>query len=191
MEEKLNSLNQENIEQFETSEIIDSRKKHHNKKLFSINQLIKYTLLTFVILCLFLLLFNLTNQNSQNFPNKIESPLEQKPFTKKCEVGYKNEGDKCVLDYAIKITYITKNDNENINLIGFIPDFPLRMTIDGKIVESTKTFTFPQKGEHTVLIKSNFTKLTSAKRMFYKIIHAVKIEFTPLFDFKRYESNVL
>ena len=56
------------------------------------------------------------------------------------------------------------------------------MTIDGKIVESTKTFTFPQKGEHTVLIKSNFTKLTSAKRMFYKIIHAVKIEFTPLFD---------
>ena len=41
MEEKLNSLNQENIEQFETSEIIDSRKKHQQKIIFnkSINKI--------------------------------------------------------------------------------------------------------------------------------------------------------
>lgn len=51
------------------------------------------------------------------------------------------------------------------------------MTIDGKIVESTKSFSFPKKGEHTVLIKSNFIKLTSARRMFYKVTHLIKLEF--------------
>ena len=79
---------------------------------------------------------------------------------------------------------MTHKDNEEIHLLGFVPDFPLRMTIDGKIVESTKSFTFPKKGEHIVLIKSNFTKLTSARRMFYKVRNLVKLEFTHLFDTK-------
>ena len=42
--------------------------------------------------------------------------------------------------------------------MAFVPDIPLQMIIDGEMVESVKSFTFPKKGEHTVLIKSAFTK---------------------------------
>ena len=133
MEENLDSTPGERYEQFETSEIIDSRKKTHKKKQFSLNQFIKYILVTFTVFCLLLLLFLLTKEK---FPNIIKSPLEEKASSKICEAGYKNVGGKCVIDYGIKATYFTKEDNAHINLIGFVPDIPLRMTIDGKIVES-------------------------------------------------------
>ena len=149
MEENLDSTPGERYEQFETSEIIDSRKKTHKKKQFSLNQFIKYILVTFTVFCLLLLLFLLTKEK---FPNIIKSPLEEKASSKICEAGYKNVGGKCVIDYGIKATYFTKEDNAHINLIGFVPDIPLRMTIDGKIVESTKSFTFPKKGEHVFAI---------------------------------------
>ena len=181
MEDKLNITSEENYEQFDTNEIIDSRKKSKNKKLFSSNKIIKYILTVFVFICLFLFLFNIIQKNS---PKNINSTLESKTPEKKCEIGYKNENNKCIPTYAIKGIYQTKTDNEQINLIGFIPDFPVQMIIDGKSVESTKSYTFPKKGEHTVLINSNFTKLISAKRLFYKITSLTKIEFTPLFDTK-------
>ena len=181
MEEKLTTTPVENFEQFETSEIIESKKNSKNKKLFSKNQFIKYILLTFTVLCFCLLFYILTQNNS---PKNTQSPMELKPTPKKCGVGYKNEGNKCVIDYSIKAIYFTKEDNENINLIGYIPDFPIRMVVDGKFVESTKSYIFPKKGEHTVLIKGDFSKLTSAKRMFYKIHNLIKIEFTQLFDTK-------
>ena len=184
MKEKLEITDEEQYEQFETGEIKSSKKSKHSKKFLSIKQYIKYTLLTFTILCFVIFLFNITSNPSSSPKNKIESPIEKLPLKKKCDIGFKNVGDKCVIDYAIKGTYVTHKDNEEIHLLGFVPDFPLRMTIDGKIVESTKSFTFPKKGEHTVLIKSNFTKLTSARRMFYKVRNLVKLEFTHLFDTK-------
>ena len=181
MEDKLKLTSEENYEQFDTTEIIDSRKKSKNKNFFSMHPIIKYILATFSFLCLCLFLFNIIQKNSQkNFNSILESQTPQK----KCEIGYKNENNKCILDYAIKGIYLTKNDNENINLIGFVPDFPVQMIIDGLSVESTKSYTFPKKGEHTVYINSNFTKLTSTKRLFYKIGSLTKIEFTPLFDTK-------
>ena len=158
MEDKLNITQEEKYEQFETTEIIDSRKKSHNKHFFSLNLFIKLILVTFTILCFCLILFNLTQKNYPNSPNLTQSPIESKPTPNKCQVGFKNEGDKCVIDYAIKGTYFTKQDNEQINLMAFVPDIPLQMIIDGEMVESVKSFTFPKKGEHTVLIKSAFTK---------------------------------
>ena len=181
MEEKLNLTPEKEYEEFDTSDIIDSKKMSQSNNIFSLNQFIKFILVTFVILCFCLILFNFIQKNSPNF---IQSPIESNPTSNKCKVGYKNEGDKCVIDYAIKASYFTKQDNEQINLMSFVPDFPIQMIIDGELVESTKSFTFPKKGEHKVLIKSNFTKLTSTKRWFYKISNLLNLEFTPLFESK-------
>ena len=181
MDDKLHITSEENYEQFDTNEIIDSRKKSKNKENYLSNKIIKYILATFTFLCLFLFLFNLFQKN---YPKNISSTLESKTPNKKCEIGYKNKNNKCIPNYAIKAIYRTKTDNEQINLMGFVPNFPLQMIIDGKSVESMKSYTFPKKGEHIVLINSNFTKLTSTKRLFYKIASLTKIEFTPLFDTK-------
>ena len=145
MDEKLEISNEEpqEYEQFETGEIESTKKKNTPNKIFSPKNIIKYTLISFTILCFIIFIYNLTSSPLATASNKIQSPFEKKPSTKKCEVGFKNSGDKCVIDYAIKGTYVTKEDNENIHLMTFLPDFPIRMTIDGKIVESTKTFTFP------------------------------------------------
>ena len=80
MEDKLNITSEENYEQFDTTEIIDSRKKSKNKKFFSSNKIIKYILASFTILCLCVFLFNLIFKNS---PKNINSTLETKTPKKK------------------------------------------------------------------------------------------------------------
>ena len=68
MKEKLEITDEEQYEQFETGEIKSSKKTKHSKKFLSIKRYIKYTLLTFTILCLFIFLFNITsNPSSSNW----------------------------------------------------------------------------------------------------------------------------
>ena len=91
MDDKLHITSEENYEQFDTNEIIDSRKKSKNKENYLSNKIIKYILATFTFLCLFLFLFNLFQKNS---PKNISLILESKKPNKKCEIGYKNENNK-------------------------------------------------------------------------------------------------
>ena len=124
MEEKLTTIPEENFEQFETSEIIESKKNSKNKKLFSKNQFIKYILLTFTVLCFCLLFYILTQNNS---PKNTQSPMELKPTPKKCGVGYIltngdvgtcfNDGTKLI---RIKCTfnYVYYNEQGKYQLIN-------------------------------------------------------------------------
>jgi hypothetical protein len=124
MKKELNTpIKEETYEQFDTDEI--TPKKNHKKiTYFSPNQIIKYILLTFVILCLIILLFNLTqNQNiSNNFESKSNSKKLSSPL--RDDFNFINEPqfleDSITLDYSVKGSYISKQSNEHITLITIL-----------------------------------------------------------------------
>lgn len=123
MQENLNTSNKERTyEQFDTDESLPQDKNPIKINFFSPKQIIKYILITFAILCLIFLLFNLTQ--NKNIPNIFESNSKSnklQPPLKKGELVFKNEPqlleNKIALDYTIKGTYITKQSNEQITLI--------------------------------------------------------------------------
>ena len=67
MKENLNNQNKEETEgayeQFDTDDNFPKDKKHKKINLFSSKKFIKYILMTFVVLGLILLLYNLTQNN--------------------------------------------------------------------------------------------------------------------------------
>ena len=68
MKETLSTQNKEETEgaydQFNTDDTFSQEKKHKKINLFSSKKLIKYILMTFVSLCLILLLYNLAQDNN-------------------------------------------------------------------------------------------------------------------------------
>ena len=127
MKENINNKNKEGTEgayeQFDTDETFSQDKKHKKINLFSSKKLIKYILVTFVLLCLILLIFNLTkNKNISNNlefksnPKKLKIPLEKDGFTIKNEV--KLIENKITLNDSIKGTdLINGNQTQQIILI--------------------------------------------------------------------------
>ena len=122
MKENLNNQNKEETEgtyeQFDTDETFPQDKK--NKNLFSPKKFIKYTLITFSVLCLILLIYNLTQD--KNAPNNLElrsNPKRLKLPLEKDELGIKPElklvENKISLDYSIKGSDIT-NGKEQITI---------------------------------------------------------------------------
>ena len=110
MKENFNPQNKEEAEgtyeQFDTDETYPPDKKL-KKNLFSPQKLIKYLLITFTVLCLMILLFNIIqNKKISNIlefksnPKKLELPLDKK------DIGFKPElkitENKITLDYSIK-----------------------------------------------------------------------------------------
>lgn len=115
MKENLNFSKKEGTEgayeQFDTDETQLQDKKSKKTNLLSPKQIIKYLLITFVVLCLLLLFFNLSqNKNISNIlekksiPKKLELPLDQDELGNKPEL--KIVENKINLDYSIKGTDI-------------------------------------------------------------------------------------
>ena len=88
MKETLSTQNKEETEgaydQFNTDDTFSQEKKHKKINLFLSKKLIKYILMTFVSLCLILLLYNLAqDNNNSNYSefksnqNRLKSPFEK------------------------------------------------------------------------------------------------------------------
>ena len=122
MKENLNFSKKEetegSYEQFDTDEAFPKDRKNKKIKIFSPKKIIKYILITFVLLCLILLLFNLTQ--NKNISNSLESKTLNLPL-QKIEQKTKNEikfiENKITLDDSIKGNNIF-NGNEQIILIN-------------------------------------------------------------------------
>ena len=123
MKENLNNQNKEETEgayeQFDTDDTFSQDKKHKKINLFSTIKIIKYILVTFILLCLMILLFNLTK--NKNIPNKLEFksnpkklPLEKDEYIIKNEV--KIIENNVILDSSLKGTNIIIG-NQQIKLI--------------------------------------------------------------------------
>ena len=183
----------EKYEQFDTMDIEDEEKDHRHKKknakkyFLYPNKIIKLLFLSVSLLCILFLLYHYLNKESNNImPGSLEHKNEgnqlEVTLPKKCEIGYKLVDNACVINHSIKAIYFTKEDNERIKLISYMMNFPMEMIIDGEYVGICKEHTFPKAGNHTVYILSDFSKMTSAKRMFYQIKQLQSLTFTPLFD---------
>ena len=129
MRENLNNQKTEGTdgtyEQFDTDETHPQDNKHKTLNLFSPKNLIKYILLTFVVLCLVLIIYNLTknNNNSNNLEftsNSVKSKLPLKNDEFKIENELKFIENTIYLDNVIKGTDITVNDNQIILVNVFI-----------------------------------------------------------------------
>ncbi len=123
MEENLNNQNKEETEgayeEFDTDDTFSQDKRHKKMNLFSTKKIIKYILVTFILLCLMILLFNLTK--NKNIPNKLEFksnpkklPLEKDEYIIKNEV--KIIENNVILDSSLKGTNIIIG-NQQIKLI--------------------------------------------------------------------------
>ena len=106
-------------EEFDTDDTFSQDKRHKKMNLFSTKKIIKYILVTFILLCLMILLFNLTK--NKNIPNKLEFksnpkklPLEKDEYIIKNEV--KIIENKVILDSSLKGTNIIIG-NQQIKLI--------------------------------------------------------------------------
>ena len=100
MKDNLNNENKEEeveeaYEQFETDNALSQDKNYKKIYFFSPKKLIKYTLVTIILLCFILLLFNLTqnknkiisnNLESKSTPKKLQLPLEKDILTIKNEL---------------------------------------------------------------------------------------------------------
>ena len=123
MKENLNNQNKEETEgayeEFDTDDTFSQDKRHKKMNLFSTKKIIKYILVTFILLCLMILLFNLTK--NKNIPNKLKFksnpkklPLEKDEYIIKNEV--KIIENKVILDSSLKGTNIIIG-NQQIKLI--------------------------------------------------------------------------
>ena len=129
MKENLNNQNKEETEgtyeQFDTDETFPQDKRHKKINLFSPKNFIKYILITFSVLCLILLIYNLT-QNKNN-SNNLEFKSNPKKLTfpsEKDELGIKPEvifvENKISLDSSVKGSSITNNKEQIILINIFI-----------------------------------------------------------------------
>ena len=123
MKENLNNQKKEETEgayeEFNTDDTFSQDKRHKKMNLFSTKKIIKYILVTFILLCLMILLFNLTK--NKNIPNKLEFksnpkklPLEKDEYIIKNEV--KIIENNVILDSSLKGTNIIIG-NQQIKLI--------------------------------------------------------------------------
>ena len=123
MKENLKNENKEEevegaYEQFETDNALSQDKNYKKIYFFSPKKLIKYTLVTIILLCFILLLFNLTqnknkiisnNLESKSTPKKLQLPLEKDILTIKNELQLIE--NKITLNDSIKGTDISIGNN--------------------------------------------------------------------------------
>ena len=123
MKENLNFSNKEGTEgtyeQFDTDETFPQEKKNKRKNLLSPKKIIKYLLITFIVLCLMILLLNLTQNN--NISNIFESKYVPKKLPiEEDELGIKLIENKISLDYSLKGTDLSYSNGQIILINVFI-----------------------------------------------------------------------
>lgn len=99
-----------------------------------------------------------------------------------CNIGYVLVKGNCILNHSFKAVYKTNHKKETINLINkiYFNDI-VGLIIDNKKVSPSYNFTFPRKGEHSVIMLLNDENLITGKMMFFNITNLVSINFTSRF----------
>ena len=101
-----------------------------------------------------------------------------------CNIGYILEDGKCILNYHFKAIFKTRTKNENVKLIDKYYHNIAEMIVDGKKLANTvKTYTFENKGEHTVYYKIKSEDNSSLVGMFEGLKKMISISFSEKFNF--------
>ena len=100
-----------------------------------------------------------------------------------CNLGYKLDKGKCIIDHTMMLTYETKNRNEFIDIINEdYVQFIDTLIIDKQKINPTYKYIFPDIGEHVVTILLNTNELNSMRMMFHNIKNLISVSFTPIFS---------
>ena len=95
-----------------------------------------------------------------------------------CNIGYKLENGKCVINYSFKATYETFKDIEQINFTKTLsPEMILDLIIDGEKIRQNNKHIFQKKGIHSVYILLDLDKIDSLDNMFSGIKWLTSIAF--------------
>ena len=106
-----------------------------------------------------------------------------------CNIGYQLVKGKCKSEYVIKVTYLTISPNEEIELTNMDTLYIKKMMIDGENVSPTKSYNFPEKGNHTVYFRFSLWTIVYYFYLFSgkeRIISATFLnfdEYIPCFSF--------
>ena len=106
-----------------------------------------------------------------------------------CNIGYQLVKGKCKSEYVIKVTYLTMTPNEEIELTDMDTLYIKKMMIDGENVSPTKSYNFPEKGNHTVYFRFSLWTIVYYYYLFSgkkRIISATFLnfdEYIPCFSF--------
>ena len=121
----MNEKTEETYEQFDTDDTPSQENKNKKMNIFAPKNLIKYILITLVLLCFIILLYNITqnknNSNNLEFksnPKKLTLPLEKDDISLKNEI--KLIENKINLDCSIKGYDITNGIHQTILINVFI-----------------------------------------------------------------------
>ena len=92
--------------------------------------------------------------------------------------------------YSFKATYQTKENNEKIKLMNYIPNKITEMVVDGiEVNEGNDNFyTFPLSGNHTVYILINITNCTPLYNLFGFNTNLTSIAFISEFNTENVEN---
>ena len=103
-----------------------------------------------------------------------------------CNIGYKLDKGKCIINHSFKAIYHTNEDNKTIDLINFPLNIISEMILDKKNIEKSKNFTFKTKGDHKLYVLLN--ESYSLNDMFNGIKNMTSINFTKLFSTEKKED---
>ena len=102
-----------------------------------------------------------------------------------CNLGYKYENGKCILDHHFKASFISNSENEKIKIAEQILPFIQEMIVDGvKLSSPVKEYTFQKKGEHIIYYKIKNSNSFTMVGMFEGLKKMTSISFTKLFNIK-------
>ena len=186
-----------NIEQFEYSDdisnnseqLISTRKKKNKKKQFNINpNKIAFYSIFFITIIVIILLNKIYNK--KNITNTLESNSKDGSLhSNECDIGYKLENGKCVINYSFKATYETFKDIEQINFTKTLsPEMILDLIIDGEKIRQNNKHIFQKKGIHSVYILLDLDKIDSLDNMFSGIKWLTSIAFSEIFNLDKFTS---
>ena len=111
-------------------------------------------------------------------------------YQTKCDIGYTlTERKRCITDYFIKAIYFSDSnekvklisDNYNINKIK-------KLIIDGESITPEKTYTFNEKGNHTIYISFNdysnasLLNMNEGNGIFSDIDNLIEVNFSDYFS---------
>ena len=179
----MNEENNADFNNLDNYEIQNNNTPCYKNKTFII---IFITTLVIILLGGLLLLFLLRKSGGSNCKTGDEDKCLtcKKNKCSSCNIGYKLEDGKCIINYSFRAEYMAEVRKQTIRLINEeYLNYTNELIIDGKKRDDILAeYTFNSTGSHIVYFLFNLSGMTSLDYMFGDLENMVSINFTSLFN---------
>ena len=99
-----------------------------------------------------------------------------------CDVGYKLEKGRCILNYSIKAVFDIQSRGQKVNLFPYtLSKYWKGLIIDGVEESTSVTYVFNEIGLHTVYYLVDLSSVSRVDQLFGSNAYLISVAFTPLF----------